>query len=314
MSGVLVSDFSIGDVNLDNIMLTMNKAYKGKMSLSLTKMDTTTVPAIAAGSWADNNGGLYKFDSEETISTTDPVTSTTVVDGVVFIVLVPSGSSITAAFTATAPEWSDSKQGFYKNTVGSGNYRYVARCLKATASFTEKFVIEGYYSFITGVHIDEAYIENLTVGNINMYAIGDIELFRLTQTAASGITEYTQEFSLLKPAILYYESEENGSVVDGVLNYQIDFIANYDCLNGIALLPGEYKLYVSRNFSSGAESLTLYRKVGINNNTSAYGDNWIAIATQAPNAVISAIGDYVALKCTYAEGLSILAAADIISI
>lgn len=135
--GVLVSDYGIGDENIENMQLTLDKAFKGNESITLTEMQTTTVPAIAAGSWADDNGGLYKFDSEEAISTTDPVTTSAVADGDIFVCLVPSGSSITAAFTATAPTWSDSKQGWY-GTGGQANNRYVANLFKATTSYTNK--------------------------------------------------------------------------------------------------------------------------------------------------------------------------------
>ena len=173
-AGALVSDYGIGDTNFDTMMLTLDKTYKGNMSLSLTEMSTSTVPAIAAGSWVENNGALFKFDTESVISTTDPVTSTTVADGTVYMVLVPSGSSITAAFTATAPTWSDSKQGYY-GTGALANYRHVARVLKATASYTDKFVIEGYYSFIENAYIEDATIgndltiKNDVVGSINCY-------------------------------------------------------------------------------------------------------------------------------------------------
>jgi len=124
MAGSLVSDYGIGDDNIENMQLTLDKAYKGFYSLTITELDSDVVPQIAAGSWIDDNGALYKFDSNESPSTTDPVTSSTVADGEIYICLIPAGSSITAAFTATAPTWSDSKQGWY-GTSGQANYRYL---------------------------------------------------------------------------------------------------------------------------------------------------------------------------------------------
>jgi hypothetical protein len=145
MAGSLVSDYGIGDTNFDNMMLTLDKVYKGKKSLTFTEINSREVPQIAAGSWADVNGALYKFDSNESISTTDPVTSSTVASGIIYIVLIPSGSSCTAAFTATAPTFSDSKQGWY-GSGGLANYRYVGITFKTDLSsmiiYTRKILIE----------------------------------------------------------------------------------------------------------------------------------------------------------------------------
>ena len=81
---------------------------------------------------------LYKFDTEEAISTTDPVTSSTVADGAVYVCIVPDTTTATAEFTATAPTWSDSKQGWY-GTGGQANYRYVNfRMDKSGASYYDK--------------------------------------------------------------------------------------------------------------------------------------------------------------------------------
>lgn len=143
MAGSLVSDYGIGDTNFDNMMLTLDKAYKGEMRISLTEYNSSNVPQIEAGSWGDSNGALFKFDTLETISTTDPVTSVTVTNGTVYIVLVPSGSSITAAFTSTSPDWSGSKQGYYNSSVGGGNYRYIARMVKDSTNYDYKAVMEG---------------------------------------------------------------------------------------------------------------------------------------------------------------------------
>lgn len=137
MAGVLVSNYSVGDENIENMQLTLDKAYKGGDSISLTEIGTATVPAVAAGSWAGNNGALYKFDAEEVISTTDPVTSAAVADGDIFVCLIPAGATITAAFTATEPTWSDTKQGFY-GTGAQANNRYIATVNKSGTSYTNK--------------------------------------------------------------------------------------------------------------------------------------------------------------------------------
>ena len=142
MSGVLLNDFSNSDSNILKVQSTLDKTFFGKVdSITLTEFDSSTVPAIAAGSVVENNGSLYQFASEEAISTTDPGTSSTVADGTVYVLLVPGTGTITSAFTATAPTWSDSKQGWY-GTGDEANYRYIGGATKATASYSDKFIIK----------------------------------------------------------------------------------------------------------------------------------------------------------------------------
>ena len=123
MAGDKVNNYSQVDSDILALQLTTDKTFKGYHQLTLTEYDTTTVPAIAAGSAIECNGALYKFDTEEAISTTDPVTSATVADGTVYVCIVPDTTTATAAFTATAPTWSDSKQGWY-GAGDQANYRY----------------------------------------------------------------------------------------------------------------------------------------------------------------------------------------------
>lgn len=117
MPGSKINDYSIGDSNIQSVMLTLDKALKGFHQVSLTNYNTTDESAIAAGSVVEVNGALYKFDSDESITGSPS-------DGTVYIYLVPSGDTITAAYTNTAPTWSDSKQGWY-GTGGNANYRYL---------------------------------------------------------------------------------------------------------------------------------------------------------------------------------------------
>ncbi len=133
MAGERVNTYAQDDSDILALQLTTDKTFKSYHQLALTEYDTTTVPAIAAGSVIECNGALYKFDSEEAISTTDPVTSSTVADGTVYVCIVPGTTTATAAFTATAPTWSDSKQGWY-GTGGSANYRYVEYVMTKSGS------------------------------------------------------------------------------------------------------------------------------------------------------------------------------------
>ena len=99
-------------------------------------MDTTTVPQITEGSIFEIGGALFQAATAQSISTTDPHTSSTVADGTVYIFI--NGTDGEPYFTATAPTWDDDKQGWYGLTTWA-NYRYVPILMtKATTSYSSK--------------------------------------------------------------------------------------------------------------------------------------------------------------------------------
>lgn len=141
MSGTKVNNYAIGDDNIEALMLAMDQNVKGQGSISLTEMSTTTVPKIAAGSWIENNGTVFKFDADETLTGSPS-------DGIVYIRIVPSTDTCTAEMTNTAPTWSDSKQGWY-GTGGAANYRYIVKMNKSTYSaYTGKMILENNYALV----------------------------------------------------------------------------------------------------------------------------------------------------------------------
>ena len=117
MAGSKINDYGIGDSNIQSVMLTLDKAFKGQHQVSLTNYNNTSESQIAAGSVVECNGAQYQFTSNESITGSPS-------DGTVYIRLVPNGDTITAEYTATAPTWSDSKQGWY-GTGGDANKRYL---------------------------------------------------------------------------------------------------------------------------------------------------------------------------------------------
>jgi len=130
MAGSKVSNFAIGDSNIQSVMLTLDKTFKGQHQVSLTNYDTTAESQVAAGSVIEIGGALYKFDSNESITGTPS-------DGTVYIMAVPSGDSVTCAYTNTAPTWSDSKQGWY-GTGGTANNRYLEYIMVKESSLWHK--------------------------------------------------------------------------------------------------------------------------------------------------------------------------------
>ena len=102
MANALVSSYGIGDTNFDALMISTDAQRLGHMALSLSNFDNDSAPVIESGSKVDVGGALYKFTSDESISTTDPYTSATVADGTVYIVLRKNmGTAIGSTTDAT---------------------------------------------------------------------------------------------------------------------------------------------------------------------------------------------------------------------
>jgi hypothetical protein len=136
MAGSKLNNYSSTDNNITQMQLTEDASFIGKHNLTLTNMSTTSIPAIAAGSIIECNGALYKFSTEEAISTAG-VTST---DGTYFIKVIPTSSQITAAFSTVAPVFRDSLQGWYEST--SSNDRYAHFSVYSTGSSFKKAMMK----------------------------------------------------------------------------------------------------------------------------------------------------------------------------
>lgn len=195
-----VNDYSIGDQNIQSVMLTLDKAFKGFHQVSLTNYNTTDESAIAAGSVVEVNGAFYKFDADESITGSPS-------DGTVYIQLVPSGDTITAQYTNTAPTWSDSKQGWY-GTGGNANYRYLEfKLTKASTVWSNKRCIYYFYN------IDEIITTEFSTKSLNSYYMtnvnsGYLSLFDVdTSLPSNGSATYN--FQVFKPCRLWLELDSN---------------------------------------------------------------------------------------------------------
>lgn len=173
MALTLLNTYAVGNVDLTNLMAVSNSLFN--VSLTLTHMTDTTVPAIAAGSTIEVNGALLKAETEEAISTTDPHTSATVADGTVYAMV--DGTNKLAYFTATAPTWSDAKQGWYGTTtwagwkyLGSNNKNYFGMT-KATASYSNKYTVENSNNFLLKSEI--VLLTGLLSNDSNAWAYAD---------------------------------------------------------------------------------------------------------------------------------------------
>lgn len=206
MSGSKINDYAIGDQNIQSVMLTLDKAFKGFHQVSLTNYNTTSESAIAAGSVVEVNGALYKFDSDENITGSPS-------NGTVYIYLVPSGDTVTAAYTNTAPTWSDSKQGWY-GTGGNANYRYLEFALtKASAVWSNKRRIYYFYN------IDEITTTGFSTKSLNSYYMTNVSSGRLSlfdvDTSLPSNGSATYNFQVFKPCRLWLGLDSNRASASG---------------------------------------------------------------------------------------------------
>ena len=260
MSGVLLNDFSNSDSNILKVQSTLDKTFFGKVdSITLTEFDSSTVPAIAAGSVVENNGSLYQFASEEAISTTDPGTSSTVADGTVYVLLVPGTGTITAAFTATAPTWSDSKQGWY-GTGDEANYRYLPYYMtKVSTVYSKKYTFpiknNSWYAIPTATVITDR-------------SISESVVTQKTSTAA------TTTFEDISPTFTKTLSVKAGQIVC--------IYSSVVLRSSSSLITASYRLNINGPLSSlvpsGLETNDAYMSVGVWDNSTDY-DFYITAAT-----------------------------------
>jgi len=159
MSLAQINDYGIGNVNLTSLMDTLDRQRRGYQAISLTHYDDALEPKIAAGSIVEIGGALFKCESDESISGWAGIGN----DNDVYIKLVPSGTTATAAFTTAAPTWSTSKQGWYV-----GNDRYIAGLYKdAGGNYTQKHLYRDLWKKLTllSTGIKIGYFVRTTAGN-----------------------------------------------------------------------------------------------------------------------------------------------------
>lgn len=235
----------VGNDDLDALMETEDKNFKGKCNASLTEYDTTAKPKLAAGSVVEVNGALFIADDDE-----DP--SGSPADGTVYLKIVPSGSTAIVELTASAPAWDNEKQGWYSPTAGEENHRYVGGCTKTGASYTSKFLLlilnsvglKAYKDRISFTFLDNMEIGELIIGDLKMYAYGDVPLIHVTQGQ-------TKTFYIKKPIYCHISGADysttdvtfkilaNGSYIGvaGLNGYLTE-------VGGLRFLyPGQYRIY-----------------------------------------------------------------------
>jgi hypothetical protein len=118
----------------------LSSGLKGWQAVSLTNFSGSAVSAIAAGSTVEIAGAFFIFGSEESVTGFSSISTA----ATAYVALTPSGTAgsqiVDAAWTSTAPTWSESKQGWYASAASV--VRYVGGGVKTgTTALEPKWVL-----------------------------------------------------------------------------------------------------------------------------------------------------------------------------
>jgi hypothetical protein len=195
MAGNIINTYTQLDTDILALQLTSDANFVGKHNVSLTNYDTTGVPAIAAGSIVECNGALFEFTADEAVTGTPS-------NGTVYIQIVPSTTTCTAAFTNTAPTWSDAKQGFY-GTGAAANYRYLEFEMTRSSATV-------YSNKHTITHDDNVKLDKLAVNTLTATTL-------TATTINATIITITDDLILNDDLILATGSRVSGGYVESPL-------------------------------------------------------------------------------------------------
>jgi len=236
---------------------------------------------LKVGGPVDYNGVLYSIASAVTF------TLTIAEDYYIYLAGAEEAAVLTPTILADSGTYDETKNGRYNASD--------QRILNYRIHF-DGTTVTVYKLFDPGndfVYIREAQIDILQIGEINMYAIGDIEVF--THAYAGG-TDYAS-ITVLKPCILFVKNN-----TDGV---EKDLTSGKAAESSMLIVPGDYYIAIT------ATVISLTRKYG-SVTTPAYVSA-VSFSYATTSAMSNSPSDEIALRCNYCEGLSTLLASDIVS-
>ena len=118
MAGTIVSTPALGASDWSSWITQQGLTDRGFMRLSLTNFSGSAASQVAGGGVVEVAGSIYNFATNETITLATGTASASVA---VYFNVIPSagGTTCTVAMDATAPVWSDAKQGFYASAAST---------------------------------------------------------------------------------------------------------------------------------------------------------------------------------------------------
>jgi hypothetical protein len=232
MAGSLINTYTQLDTDILALQLTSDANFVGKHNISLTNYDTTGVPAIAAGSIVECNGALFEFTADEAVTGTPS-------NGTVYIQIVPSTTTCTAAFTNTAPTWSDAKQGFY-GTGGAANYRYLE--FEMTRSSATVYSNKHTFTHDDNVKLD---IISTTTANITTANITTADITTADITTANVYNLYSN-YGEITTFILPKNHYQGTVTGNNIYDYFVNIVAHSDIpLGKTVMVLGAIKIVAS---------------------------------------------------------------------
>ena len=150
--------------------ITIINSLLGYQAVSLTEFTTSAESAIAAGSKVEIGSAFFTFGSEEGITGFSAITT----GATAYIELTPSGTAgsqiVEAAWTETAPTWSDSKQGWYHST--GSVIRTIGGAYKEGTSSCERTFL---YGRIQNEHVNATLARKVVeIGDWNMDSTANV--------------------------------------------------------------------------------------------------------------------------------------------
>jgi len=210
-------------------MGTLDGTRIGYVALSLTNYNSTSRPAISAGSLIEVAGTLFRFSTEEAISTAG-ITSTA--ENVYYIRLVPSSSECSAQFSTTAGVWREDLQGYYQSTTSND------RVLGATYFTGSDYISKHIYSF--------GGVDNKTA----IFATANSTTVSLS-SLTSKITGFTASIDLMDE----WSTTNDSFTVVHTGHYDISF----EMQSSVYAMPqGVFRVYVAKNGSTLKESFCCF--------------------------------------------------------
>jgi hypothetical protein len=232
MAGSLINTYTQLDTDILALQLTSDANFVGKHNISLTNYDTTGVPAIAAGSIVECNGALFEFTADEAVTGTPS-------NGTVYIQIIPSTTTCTAAFTNTAPTWSDAKQGFY-GTGGAANYRYLE--FEMTRSSATVYSNKHTFTHDDNVKLD---IISTTTANITTANITTADITTADITTANVYNLYSN-YGEITTFILPKNHYQGTVTGNNIYDYFVNIVAHSDIpLGKTVMVLGAIKIVAS---------------------------------------------------------------------
>jgi hypothetical protein len=167
----------LDDLTLAAAQKTLVVCGKGYQAISLTHFTDTAEPSIAAGSKVEIGGALYEFLADEAGTGWGGIGAS----NFVYILLTPSGASVSWSYTTTAPTWDTAKQGWY-----TGANRVIGGLYKDSGSlYTAKYLLGNNQSLFESYRF-MGKIERILTGSGNWTVPAGVYRIRVTCVGGGG--------------------------------------------------------------------------------------------------------------------------------